>query len=60
MYTINLCTLWHHGWDYLDYGIHRTGLLTEPTVDTFGHVDVVSCSSSATISSLFCLYCNGL
>lgn len=40
--------------------IHRTGFLAEPTVDTFCHVDVVTCCSPAAVSTRFSFDCNGL
>lgn len=44
----------------LHNGIHWTRLLTEATINAFGHVDVVSGSASASISSCFSLNGDGL
>lgn len=41
-------------------GVHRTGLLAKPTVDAFGHVDVVASRSPASISASFGLDGYGL
>lgn len=40
--------------------IHRTGLLAESTVDAFGHVNVITCCSSAAICTGLCFYSDGL
>lgn len=45
---------------YLHNGINRTGLLAKATVYTLCHVNIVSCGSSAAISSRFRFNCNGL
>ena len=42
---------------YFNNGIDRASLLTEPTVDTLGHIDVISCRSPAPVCS--CLGLNG-
>lgn len=44
----------------LYYGIYRAGLLAEPTVDTFGHVNIISCGSPASICPCLCLYRDSL
>ena len=45
---------------YLYNGINWTCLLTETTVDTFSHVNVISGGTSATVRSLFSLYSDSL
>ena len=44
---------------HLHNGIHRTGLLAEPTVNTLGHINVVACCPATAIITCFCLngYC---
>ena len=46
-----------HTYDFINSthlynGIHRTGFLTKSTVDTFGHVDIISGCPTATILPL--------
>lgn len=41
-------------------GVHRTRLLTEPTVDTLGHVDVVASCPPASIRAGLCFNGDGL
>lgn len=45
---------------HLYYGIHRTCLLTETTVDAFGHVNVIASCPSAAISTSLSLNGNSL
>ena len=35
-------------------------LLTEPAIDTFGHVNVITCCAARSVSAGFGLYGNGL
>jgi len=44
----------------LNNGIHRTCLLTEATVDALGHVNIISCGSSASVSPHLCFNCDSL
>ena len=44
----------------LNDSVNWTGLLTEATVYTFSHVDVISGSSSTAVSSCLSLDCDGL
>jgi hypothetical protein len=44
----------------LHNGIYRTGLLTESTVDTFSHIDIITGGSTSTIFASFCLDGNSL
>lgn len=45
---------------YLNNGINRTGFLTEATVDTLGHINVIACGSPAAISSGLSFNSDGL
>lgn len=45
---------------YLNYGINRTGFLAEATVDTLGHINVITCGPPAAISSSLSFNGNGL
>ena len=47
------------GW-YLHDGVNRTRLLTEPTVDALGHVDVVASGSTTAVGSSLRLDRDGL
>lgn len=60
---------WRHTlciWDerqlnsYLNNGINGTGFLTEATVDTLGHINVIACGSPAAISSGLSFNSDGL
>ena len=52
----------HNSWimTNLNDSVNWTGLLTEATVYTFSHVDVISGSSSTAVSSCLSLDCDGL
>jgi hypothetical protein len=43
-----------------DNGIHRTAFLAEATVDTLGHINIVSCCPSATVLSFLGFDCDSL
>jgi len=45
---------------YLYDGVNRTSLLTESTIDAFGHVNIVSSGSPTSISTLLSFNGNGL
>lgn len=45
---------------YLNNGINRTGFLTETTVDTLGHINVIACGSPAAIGSGLSFNSDGL
>ena len=45
---------------YFNNGIDRASLLTEPAVDTLGHIDVISCRSPAPVRSSLCLNSDSL
>lgn len=55
--THNICT-WHC--THLYNGVHWTRLLTEPTVDALGHVNVISGGPSTSICPCLCFDGDGL
>lgn len=56
------CPLKCKGWSYcyLNNGINRTGLLAEAAVDTFRHINVITCGSPAAIGSSLSFNSDGL
>ena len=47
-------------YSYLNNGVYRASLLTESTIDTLGHIDIISCCSPAPICSCLCLNSDSL